>query len=371
MARPFLAIICLISASWVALALVFVLFDPFNLYPWGIAPALERADRYSLQSTPYLVDAVAKTADIDTIFLGTSTGHFYTAEMMETILPGAHRAFNLSYGNPGSPDRVAVARQLLHFSHARRFILEADWTYMVPLEEQPASQGFPLYLYDTVWWNDVRGINREAIKLLSAVLRHEPLWIEAWSPIREKEGYQRRYEAMHTPAAIADFARHVSRNKASIDTPSHLSCESMSAIRQNLVPFVAALSARGAEVDVLMPAYSWLLYYWADDPDRAGLSRPSLLNDQLMMRRCVVQALDGLAGVRLFAFDDVPGLATDMRNYFDPVHLYNSTANRYVLRSIANDQHRLTRGNIDSQNAQMRLSVIQYQFTNDKIWTIP
>jgi hypothetical protein len=42
-----------------------------------------------------------------------------------------------------------------------------------------------------------------------------------------------------------------------------------------------------------------------------------------------------------------------------------------MLRSIANDQHRLTRGNIDSQNAQMRLSVIQYQFINDKIWTMP
>ena len=368
MKRPFLPVIVTIAAACWATALAFILVDPFDLYPWGMAVNLASSGAYSMQSTPYLVDAVAKTAAIDTLFLGTSTGHFYTKKMMEEILPNAHRAFNLSYSNPSSPDRTAVARALLRYSHARHFIIEADWTYMVPKEEQRPAASFPLYLYDTVWWNDVRAINWQALQLSYAVLRGEPLWISAWGQGAELEGYQRRYDFLHTPAAIAEFTGFVSRNKSSIDTPSELSCGSMNAIGDDLVPFVTALSARGAEVDILMPVYAWILYYWTIDPDRRGLSRPSLLNDQLKMRNCVVQALDGLPGVRIFAFDDVPGLAADARNYFDPVHLYNPAANRYVLQSIANGEHRLTRENIDAKNSQMRLAVIGYQFTNDKVW---
>jgi len=371
MKRPFLPAIVAIAAACWATALAFILVDPFDLYPWGMAVSLTSSGAYSMQSTPYLVDAVAKTAAIDTLFLGTSTGHFYTKKMMEEILPNTHRAFNLSYSNPSSSDRTAVTRALLRYSHARRFIIEADWTYMVPKEEQHAAQSFPLYLYDTVWWNDVRGINWQTLQLSFAVLRGEPLWISAWSQEAELEGYRRRYALLHTAAAIAEFTGFVSRNKISIDTPSELSCGSMNAIGDDLVPFVSALSARGAEVDILMPVYSWILYYWTTDPDRRGLSRPSLLNDQLRMRNCVVQALDGLPGVRIFAFDDVPGLAPDARNYFDPVHLYNPAANRYVLQSIAKGEHRLTRENIDLKNSQMQVAVIGYRFTNDQVWAPP
>jgi hypothetical protein len=371
MKRPFVPVMIAIAAACWVDALFFLMVDPLALYPWGVAAKLRSDGEYSLQSTPYLVDAVARTPDIDTVFLGASTGHFYTASMMEEILPRTRRAFNLSYSTPSSQDRTAVARQLLRYSHARRFIIEVDWTYMIPKEEQFPAPSFPLYLYDAVWWNDVRGVNRQAIELSFAALRKGMLWIPAWSQTHEQESYRRRYELLHTPTAIAEFTDYVSRNRASVDTPSSLNCESMNAISADLVPFVRTLSSRRVEVDIVMPAYSWILYYWTGDPDRMGLTRPSLLNDELKMRNCVVQALDALPGVRIFAFDDVPGLAPDMRNYFDPVHLYNPAANRYVLQSIAQNEHRLTRENVEAKNSRMRLGVTQYQFTNDQVWVAP
>jgi hypothetical protein len=369
--RPFLPVIITIAAACWAAALTFVLLDPFDVYPWGARVTLKSGGDYSMQSTPYLVDVVARTSSIDTLFLGTSTGHLYTKKMLEEILPNTHRAFNLSYSNPSSPDRTAVARELLRHSHAQRFIIETDWTYMVPKAEQRAAPSFPLYLYDMVWWNDVRGINWQALQLSLAVLRGEPLWIPAWSQAAELEGYRRRYDLLHSSSAIAEFTGYVSQNKRSIDTPSKLSCGTMNALNEDLVPFVNALSTRGAEVDILMPVYAWILYYWTVDADGRGLSRRSLLNDQLKLRSCVVEALDGLPGVRIFAFDDVPGLAADIRNYFDPVHMYNPAANRYVLQSIVKGEHRLTRENIDAKNSQMRAAVAEYRLTNDKVWAAP
>jgi hypothetical protein len=145
----------------------------------------------------------------------------------------------------------------------------------------------------------------------------------------------------------------------------------MNELAEGLIPFVRSLAQRGAEVDVLLPLYSWMLYYWTGRPDQAGLSRPSLLNDSLLLRECLVQALDGTPRVRIFAFDDVPGLASDLRNYFDPGHLYNPAANRYVLQSIVRGAHRLTRANVRAKNAAMRLSVIEYEFKNENLWSAP
>jgi hypothetical protein len=366
--RPLLPIIVTIAAVCWAAALCFTLIDPFDLYSWGMPIRLKSNGDYSMQSTPYLAQVVAKTADIDTVFIGTSTGHFYTKQMMEDILPNTRHAFNLSYGNPSSSDRSAVARALLQNSRARRFIIEADWTYMIPKERQRAAASFPLYLYDTRWWNHIRGVNRQALQLASSAFRGQPLWIPTWSQNAEQEGFQRRYDSLHTEASLAEFRRFVSSKSDSIDSPTDLSCDSMTAIGEDLVPFVRALSTRAAEVDIVMPVYAWVLYYWSVDAGQRELSRPSLLNDQLKMRDCVVQSLDGLPGVRVFAFDDVPGLAADDRNYCDPVHLCNPAANRYVLQSLAAGAHRLTRENIETKNAQMRRAVVNYRFINDKLW---
>lgn len=371
MRRPFLFAIVSIGTIFWSLAVLLAWINPFAVYRWGAVPRLKPGDEYSMHSTPYLVDVVAKSADIDTVFVGGSTGHFYTARMMEEILPGTRRAFNLSYSGPAHPDREVVQRLLLEHSRARRFVLEASWNYIVPKEIQVVSTAFPMYLYDDVWWNDLHAVNWETVKASLALLQGKPLWISAWAPAREFQGYSRRYDLLHREDAIEDFKDYISRNKATIDSPSKLTCESMNALSDSLAPFVEALSKRGAEVDVLLPAYSWVMYYWTSETDKRRLSRPSLLNDLLTMRQCLVNKLDGLPGVRIFAFDDVPGLASDLRNYFDPGHLYNPDANRYVLQSVARNEHRLTRDNVQAKNAAMRTAVVHYEFTNSRVWVPP
>jgi hypothetical protein len=61
-------------------------------------------------------------------------------------------------------------------------------------------------------------------------------------------------------------------------------------------------------------------------------------------------------------------LASDWKNYFDPGHLYNPEANRYILRSLAEGKHVLSRGNIDADVAQLRSNVVGYEFTSNRKW---
>jgi hypothetical protein len=369
MKRPFLPVIAAVAATAWALALFLCLIDPLDIYGWGMEPKLRTDGDYSMQATAFLAGVVAKDSGIDTVFIGGSTGHFFTAQMMEDALPDTHRAFNLSYSSPSATDRAAVARQVLRFSHAHRYIIEADWTYTIPMAEQHMAESFPIYLYDDVWWNDVRGINWQTLALSMALLRGDGLWISAWSKTREQDGYRNRYGKTHTPAALADLREMVAHQRARVDTPSTLKCETLDEAVNHLIPFARALAARGAEVDVLMPLYSSVMYYWAAaSKTRQQLSRATLLNDELLLRRCLVEALDGLAGIRIFAFDDVAGLAGDYSNYFDPGHLYNPAANLHLLQSIARGEHRLTRGNIDAANEVMTRNVVRYEFANDKPW---
>ena len=364
--RPFLPMIGILGAAYCLLALLLALVDPLALYPWGISPRLKTDGDYSMESTPYLVDAAAKDPGVDTLFIGGSTGHSYTPRMMEEILPNTRRAFNLSYGAPSASDRAVVQRQILRYSHARRFILEADWGYVIPARGQHAAPSFPLYLYDDKWWNDVRDVNSQIVELSLAVLGGNPLWISPWGKADEQETFRNRYRANHSTAFLARYAAMISRRRAGVDAPSELTCDAMDTIGASLVPWVRALSQRGARVDLVVPPYSWLIYYRAREPGDP-INRPSLLSEVLTMRRCVVRALEGLPGVSVFAFDDVPAIGGDFGNFMDVGHLHNPAVNRYILQSIANGEHRLTPDNIEAKNEEMRSNVVQYRLTADQI----
>jgi hypothetical protein len=208
----------------------------------------------------------------------------------------------------------------------------------------------------------------ESFQLSWTLLRGGPLWLPSWSRSAEQSSYRDTYAFAQGEAAQADLRAYIARNKISINTPSKLTCAAMDSIGEDLAPFARAMSARGVEVDVVLPVYSAVLYYHTGEPDSRGMSRPSLLNDLLLMRRCLVDALDDLPHVQIFAFDNVPGLASDWRNYFDPGHLYNFEANRYILRSIAAGEHVLSRSNVDAEIAQLRANVLNYEFTSKQIW---
>jgi hypothetical protein len=294
------------------------------------------------------------------LFLGGSTGFFYSQQMMEAILPGTHRAFNLSYGGPSATDRAAVSREILRHSHARRYILEVDWSYTVALAEQRMWQSFPIYLYDDKWWNDVRSVNSQNIALSLLLLQGRPLWIESWGQSTDRRAYQQRYALLHSEKSLSDDADMVARRRAVVAAPTKLTCRAMDAIGERLLPFVRELSSRGARVDLIVPPYSWMIYFRAGEPGDP-LNRPTLLSDILRMRSCLVEAAGSLPGVNIYAFDDVPDMAGNFSNYFDAGHLYNPIHIRYILHSLAAGEHRLTPENIASKNAQMSANVANFR----------
>ena len=369
-----LLIAAVLVLGWAATAL-FLLVDPLDLYPWGARARL--ADpQYSMDGTPYLVDVVTKDGAIGTLFLGGSSGHQFTDAMMEATWPQSGRAFNLSHTSPRPADRELTQNKVLEFSHASRVIEEIDWRYQLPkaLERRVDVTGnsFPLFLYDGTMWNDVRGVGLKTVLLSIRVALGGPVWIPDWSDRKWQRQAAGAFSRYHSPRAMAAREALIERHKRDVDTPSTRSCAELDVISQDLVPFARALSRHGVEMDVVFPVYSPSLYYeWVELEDRLRVNGESFMEDQLMLRRCVVLALADIPHVRVFDFDNVPGLADNSGNFRDSGHLSNPAAARFMLKAIARNEYRLTPENADKELKEMHQRIVDYRVTVGPPWQAP
>jgi hypothetical protein len=85
-----------------------------------------------------------------------------------------------------------------------------------------------------------------------------------------------------------------------------------------------------------------------------------MLADTLLLRHCVVEALDGKPGVRIFAFDNEDGITGDITNYYDVAHPYRQSVYLFMLRAMRADKDRLTRENVDVDGQRLRDNVQKY-----------
>ena len=347
---------------WAGLILVLVV-DPLNLYSWGVAPRLAKSD-YAPEAAPYLVSVVANDPAIDTVLIGGSTSVAFRRDLLEEMLPGTEDAFNVSYRAVRAGDRELVSERLLESRSIRHVLIAVDWIYGLkgPLSSEPS---FPSYLYDASPLNDVRMVGSNTVSLaIDAVSRHA-VWLSDWNWPAYEASRKKLYSRFQTPQEMERLREAIERHRAEVATPSQLDCANLDAVNRQLLPFVRELSARGIQVDLFFPPYSYVVYYdWLATPERRMLVGPAFLEDQLLMRRCVVEAASVVPHTRVFAFDDQEWLAGDLRNYSDTTHLLNDRAFRYMLQQIAAGTHQLTRDNTPSEVALLRHRVVRYEFKN-------
>jgi hypothetical protein len=144
-----------------------------------------------------------------------------------------------------------------------------------------------------------------------------------------------------------------------IDAPSGRSCSSFTAINEQLVPRLRKFAETGVEIDILIPILSYANYYL-----RMSEISPTLLDEVLLSRRCLVEAVDGLRNVRVFAFDDEPQIAGDLGKFRDPGHIYDPDLLKKTLASIYSGKGMLSKANIDSYERRIRLEVKNYNVWN-------
>jgi len=329
--------------------------DPYDIYRWGSKVQFTVND-VPRDNVIRLIDAIAKKTEINTFLVGGSTTAMYSPDDIEAALGGKTVAYNLSYGGPRPMDRDIVLDQLADNSHSKRIIITFDWMYI--LAPEAMRNGFPEFLYDHEVADDIRMVDLDALVRTLQIMTGQDEYDS-----RDGERYatfvKQQYRSFQKPAQMSKLRSLVEQYRSVIDTPSGRSCTSFNAIDEQLVPRIRRFAAAGVEIDIVMPILSYANYY-----SRMSDTSPTLLDEVLLSRRCLVEAVGGLRNVRIFAFDDDPATAGDLANFRDPGHVHNPEVLKMTLSALSTGTHMLTRANVGAYERRIRTEVKNYHVYN-------
>jgi hypothetical protein len=357
-AGPMIAIAALITLVYLFLSVIVISVDPHNIYSWGSEPRIKE------NHTPGdividWIEVAAKDQSYNTILVGSSVTKIYPPEKINKLLGHDVRTANISYGGPRPKDRDLVLKRVSEKPNVERIIMTFDAMYI--RDQESVNLSFPAFLYDEGFSNDLRQVNLPTILRTLRVLKGERIYQNP-----DEGGFEKYTEdknrSFHTKDKMHDLTRLIARYKPTIGALSNRSCDSFTAIQNQLAPSLRDISEWGIAVDILIPVVSYA-YYYARQTDIS----PTVLDEALIARRCLVQAVKGLKNVRIHALDADPKIAGDLANYRDEGHLHGQKMLDMFISAINSDQFLLTSDNVEAQEQAIRQAVENYNLTNSNM----
>ena len=348
----------LLVAYW-PIAILVLGVDPYDIYPWGWKselPAMDTTDNSRL-----LIAAAAKQQEIDLVMIGSSPANSYTPEQIQQRFPGIRRSWNMSYPGAHPADRALTIDMFLKHSHAKRFIIWIDWSYVLPADM--ARNEFPSYMYDSSYPNDLKMVNPPAVTAIWGLLHGAGPFKDSQALARKNGAFEdSAYKAFQTVDAMRDLELQIRANRSQVGGPWHSSCGRYPALNTQLIPELREFSRRHVAVDLVFPAYSAAAYSSGMMPI-GGTTFPAQLN----LRRCVVEASALIPGVAVWAPDADSELISDLANYEDTVHLYRKDALIRILERIGNPAFRIDSTNVESYLDHLHTTVVEYNVQNSNL----
>lgn len=354
-AFPMLATFGVIWVVYLSILATVLATDPYDIYRWGAKLQLNMND-VPRDNVVRWIDVITKKSAINTFLVGGSTTAMYSPDDIAAALGGETIAYNLSYGGPRPLDRDIVLDQLAINSQGQRIIITFDWSYI--LDPGTMRHGFPEFLYDEEFADDIRMVDlkamRRTLKILTGQTRYDSQDGGRYAKFVEKQ-----YRDFQKPSRMEEFRALIEEYRSVIDAPSGRTCASFNAVDEQLVPRVRKFAEKGIKIDVVMPILSYAYYYF-----HMSDIGPTMLDEVLISRRCFVEAVDGMPNVRVFAFDDEPAIAGDLGNFRDPGHVYNPDVLSRTLTSLSTGDNSLTRASVGNYERRIRTEVKNYKVKN-------
>jgi hypothetical protein len=146
------------------------------------------------------------------------------------------------------------------------------------------------------------------------------------------------------PQMLAAAIKDLRTSRGQLFEKTRKNCDDLVSLNGFLLPSAKYFSSRGIDVDILVPPYSLLAYadWYVKKWNVTGGTPSSAFNDLMLLRKCTVYGVNGLASVRVHAFDEDDSLVGDLSNYRNPTHLENRSAYEKILKGIAAGTHVLT-----------------------------
>src|SRR5262249_36308809 len=288
---PVAFVFAFIWVAYMAISALILGVDPYDQYPWG-APIRLGLNWHPFEA-PRLIRLAAKDPTVDTVLIGSSATAMYSPQDISEAFPDTKNPWNISYHDAREFDRNIVMNEFIRYSSAKRFIVTLDYFYA--LSGGPAPSDFPSFMYDNKPFHVLRIVNVEALRAtLNTLRRGSPFPLVEQMRRREQSFQEEQWQGFHAKEIISSMREAIAAQRAVVAAKGKATCEQLPGL-QHLIEGAKALSAKGADVLIYVPSYSFISYFWwQHDPEHVlRFGGKTMLSDQLLLRRCAVILTQG------------------------------------------------------------------------------
>lgn len=328
----FLSVAVLPVIYGIALCMLLMVVDPYDLRPWGLRPILMEAG-YPPDKTANLIRVVAEQPH-DLILFGGSTTMPFTAQRLNEIF-GSSSAANVSYMAPMPADAGPVLLRLLQAPDLKRLIVAVDFSEM-------RRDGDMFYLGRSAvtslraHWYDMPDFTRPVARASLNRLRGGAFDIPGWRA--EVAGLVDAPSVTTHADYMALLDDAVAQPDPAMSAPAPgIACSAYPYLTQVLLPVGRAALQRGVDVDIVFPPLPFQTYYnWQKNRLEFSSWEKGAHHRQLVgFYGCIVKTIAAaqLRNVTVHATNTDRRL-TDLADYRDTVHLTKSGTLTAMLQDI-------------------------------------
>lgn len=340
--RRYLLSVLFASLGLLVLPAVFVLVvDPLQIYHKHWLTEVRFLPQERFQNAGLINNYLADDG-VDSLIVGTSVSQNFLASKVEKEM-GWGKTLRLTL-SAGTPRELRITLEHALKKGGVRHVMWEIYTPYTKLNTHEMNEEnlFPAYLYNESWFDDAHYLfNNDAVEMSTKVIRGAyDDDLDTFSYWMDRAVAAGAFKTFNAPKSRRELAQNLALRRATNDRyEGRAPSTNFPNIDVNVFEVVKAHPE--VEFTLYIPPLSTLNY---------ALMQPPGFVRALSMRRYIVEQAARHPNVRLYAFDDVAWICTDMKNYKDQVH-YGVTINDYMVRAFKAGKHRLTPATIDAYEA--------------------
>lgn len=328
--KKWLAIyICIVMGLTVSLMISVVVIDPY-LHFHGPLSGLE----YPFNDPRYVNDGIIRHFDYEAMITGTSMSDNFSTSRLEK--EWNCEAIKVTFSGATYHEiSENIARAIDRQPKLKRVICSIDPNNIGTEEDTYTYEGCPVYLYDDIWWNDVKYVfNKDVIVQALAVINYTRAG--KTTPTFDEYARYDLYRPFGREAVLASYNRMEKQ-----DLGRDFSEEDRIAIYNNITNNYVKLARDNPQVEFyfFIPPYS--MCYWD------GLVRTNQLDYAVAAMKYGIGLLVAEKNIHVYGFDNKYEITTNLDRYMDTIH-YDAKVNDLILESILKGENELSIEDVSS-----------------------
>ncbi|MFC7678760.1 copper amine oxidase N-terminal domain-containing protein [Paenibacillus sp. GCM10028914] len=307
----------------------------------------------------YQNPGLAKNYDYDTIIIGTSmTQNFLPSEVGQAL---GGTAMKLSIEGSTADEHYYTAKLALETGKVKKVLWGLDY-FSLKANTKQASEQFPSYMYDDIWWNDYKYLFNYSV--------YDQLFKSLYGKMLGNKGRELEYlNNWNQKATFGAEEVMKSYNKASQrDVYFGINEESLDVVQKSFTDNILSLVEAYPDVEFYFyyPPYSILRQtMWQE-------SNPARFNNQITMRKWMFEQFAAHDNVKLYDFQTESEWTYNLELYKDLSH-HKQDVNSWIAAAIGRDdvKYRVTRENIDELNNKLNTDTLHAMVTPEPgVWNM-